>query len=160
MIKFIKKLLHIRIVRFFLVAGLNTLFGVSMYSLLLLCFNNWDYFETWQFNEFNYAIAAFLGQIISVLFNFKTYGALVFKNKSNKLVFRFVGVYLILYLCNVSGIWVFKQLYPTNDYIDYIAAVMLVIPIGFLGYILNKTFVFHTKSQLTFEEDPDDEITN
>ncbi|MEG1572940.1 MAG: GtrA family protein [Bacteroidales bacterium] len=147
----IQSILHIRIIRFFLVAGLNTLFGVSVYFIL-------------RYSGLHYAVAALLGQIISVLFNFKTYGTLVFKNKDNYLIFRFIAVYAFLYLCNITGIWIFKQIYPTNEYMDYIAAVILVIPIGFLGYILNKTFVYHTKkSQFTFDEEPEqneEEIIN
>lgn len=144
LVRLIKHFLHIRIIRFFLVAGLNTAFGVSVYFIL-------------RYSGLHYAVAALLGQIISVLFNFKTYGSLVFKNKNNKLILRFIAVYAVLYLCNVTGIWIFKQIYPENIYMDYIAALILVVPIGFLGYILNKNFVYHTKSQLSFEEESENE---
>ena len=86
-----------------------------------------------------YWLAALLGQIISILFNFRTYGALVFKNNNLKLLPRFFLVYTTTYFCNVGGMWLLKYTFGMSDY--YTAAVMLV-PIGVLGFVLSKFLVF------------------
>ena len=65
---FVLKVLDIKMIRFFMVAGLNTAFGYALFAFLI-------------FIGLHYTVAALVGQIIGILFNFRTYGALVFKNK-------------------------------------------------------------------------------
>lgn len=122
----IKKLWNIKIVRFFSVAGLNTIFGFSFYSFLI-------------WTGLHFAVAILIGQIVGVLFNFKTYSSLVFDNKNNKLIFKFIAVYAFLWVFNTLGVASLKHLFEVND---YIAGAILVIPVGLLGFFINKTFVF------------------
>ena len=124
--RFCLRMLDQKLIRFFLVAGLNTAFGFLVYALLV-------------FIGLPYWLAALLGQIIGIIFNFRTYGALVFKNNNLKLLPRFFLVYTITYFCNVGGMWLLKNTFGMSDY--YTAAVMLV-PIGILGFVLSKFLVF------------------
>lgn len=128
-VDWISKLFQKKLIRFFLVAGLNTAFGYAVYAFFL-----------WI--DLDYKLAALLGQIIGVLFNFKTYGLLVFKNKNNRLIFRFVMVYLITYLTNIGSIYLLKKYAGLND---YTAALVMTVPIGLLGFVLNKFLVFEPR---------------
>ena len=123
-----KKNLDRKLILFFLVAGLNTLFGYGLFAVLI-------------FIGLPYVLATLLAHILGVLFNFKTYGVLVFKSKDNSRIFRFVGVYVLTYIINISLMFLFRKLWGLNDY--EIGAI-LAIPMGLLGFVLNKRFVFNT----------------
>ncbi|MDE6307562.1 MAG: GtrA family protein, partial [Bacteroidales bacterium] len=121
-----RKVWNIHLIRFGMVAGLNTLFGYSLYALLLTV-------------GLHYVWATLIGQVIGVLFNFRTYGHLVFRNGDNRLVGKFIGVYAFTYLCNITGI---SYLVNTVGLSDYLAGGIMVIPIGLLTFLLNKLLVF------------------
>ena len=123
------KFLSRKLIVFFLVAGLNTLFGYGLFAGLI-------------YIGLSYAIATLIAQVLGILFNFKTYGILVFKNSDNSRIFRFFGVYATTYIINISLMFLFRKLWGLNDY--EIGAI-LAIPIGLLGFVLNKRFVFFDK---------------
>lgn len=123
---YINKLLHHKLIRFFLVSGINTAFGYGLFALLI-------------FAGLPYPVALLIGTIAGILFNFKTTGVLVFKNSNNVLIFRFFGVYGITYLCNLGGLALFKYIGVNL----YWGGAILLIPVGLLAYVLNKTFVFY-----------------
>jgi putative flippase GtrA len=125
LIKNIKILLENRFVRFLLAGGINTLFGYGVFSLFI-------------FLKMHYALALLLATVLGVLFNFQTIGRFVFKNNDNKLLFKFVLVYMAVYLVNLGGLKVFNSFEISN----YIAGAVLVIPIALLSYLLNKRFIF------------------
>lgn len=135
--RFILRMLHRKFVRFCMVAGLNTAFGYFVYA-------------TFIFVGLEYWLAALLGQIISIFFNFITYGSLVFKNGQLRLLPRFLIVYTTTYFCNVGGMKLLKYSFGMSDY--YTALVMLV-PVGILNFILNKIFVFEHKKARNYEKD-------
>jgi len=125
MIRIILKALNEQIIRFFLVAVLNTLFGYGFFALLI-------------YLKFHYSIAILLSTIAGILFNFKTYGSLVFNSRENNLIVRFISIYMIAYLFNIAGLALF-EFFKINN---YIAGIILVVPIGLLSFSLNKRFVF------------------
>ncbi|MFD0716748.1 GtrA family protein [Paenibacillus sp. GCM10027626] len=112
-------------IRFLFVGGLNTIFGYAVFSLFL-------YFN------FHYTIASLLSTLLGILFNFKTIGRLVFENKNNRLFYRFMAVYLIMYLLNIL---LLKLLSSVFSNLYYLAAV-LIIPMAILSFLLNKSIVF------------------
>jgi GtrA-like protein. len=114
-----------RLFLFFVVGGINTIFGYSLYALLL-------------FLHFHYALASLLATVGGVLFNFKTTGIIVFQNHDNRLLYKFVGVYCITYSVNVGCLRIFAA-YGTNM---YLAGAVLVVPVALLSYSLLKKFVF------------------
>jgi len=113
--------------RFLLVGGINTLFGYSVFALLL-------------FINFHYAVAAFFSTILGVLFNFKTTGVLVFDNGDNRLIMRFIAVYGVVYLMNIAGLKAFNIFHVNN----YISGLILVFPMAVAAYFINKKFVFNS----------------
>jgi putative flippase GtrA len=122
----INKLLQHKLIRFFLVSGINTLFGYGLFAIFI-------------FAGLPYPLSLLIGTIAGILFNFKTTGLLVFKNSNNILVFRFLAVYGITYLCNLGGLALFKYMGVNM----YWAGAILLIPAGLLAFILNKYFVFN-----------------
>lgn len=115
----------VKFFKFILVGILNTIFGFSVFSLFI-------------FLGMHYSIAALLGTIIGVLFNFKTTGKLVFGVDDNSRIIKFVGVYVIIYLLNVVGLRMFSD-YKFNM---YIAGLILILPMAVISFLLNKIFVF------------------
>ncbi|MBA2710860.1 MAG: GtrA family protein [Tatlockia sp.] len=114
---------------FILVGILNTIFGYCCYAAFI-------------FIGISYPLALLYSTILGVLFNFKTTGKFVFKNSNNLLIFKFISVYVCTYFFNmalISGLSHFS-------FNLYISGLIAVIPSAILGFILNKTLVFKTKS--------------
>ncbi len=114
-----------RFYRFLFIGGVNTLFGYSIFSILV-------------FFKVHYSLALLIATILGVIFNFKTVGIIVFENGKNSKIFRFVAVYVVLYFLNLAIITGLKKL---NINI-YIAGAAAVLPVAVTGYFLNKIFVF------------------
>lgn len=112
--------------RFILVGILNTAFGYSLFALFI-------------FLNMHYSLAVFLSTVLGVLFNFKTIGKLVFDNHDNSLIFRFIAVYVLLYLINISCLWFFKISGFENMYIN---GFVLLVPLALISFVLNKKYVF------------------
>lgn len=114
-----------RFMKFLLVGVLNTLFGYSLYSLLL-------------FLGVHYAGATTLASGIGALFNFKTIGLLVFTNRDNRLIFRFLGMYIITWTLTIGLLWLCDQ-FGINL---YLAGFVVVFPVAILSFLLQSKFVF------------------
>jgi putative flippase GtrA len=110
---------------FVLVGLLNTLFGYSLFALFV-------------FLGMHYTLAVLLATCLGVLFNFKTTGKIVFKNSNNKLLFKFIIVYAVQYIFNISLI----KLFLLISFNTYIAGALATIVCAFSAYLLNKNFVF------------------
>ncbi len=112
-------------VKFILVGILNTAFGYTIFSLLI-------------FLKCHYSLAMLLATIIGILFNFKTTGKFVFANTNNKLLFKFILTYGVVYLTNIMTLKVLL-LFTENI---YLAGAVSTIAAALLSYLLNKEFVF------------------
>jgi putative flippase GtrA len=112
------------------VGGLNTVFGYTIYSIFILL-------------HLHYIFAALLGQICGMLFNFKTTGTIVFKNKNNRLIFRFFIVYLVTYFITIGLLKVFDIFHIGS----LVAGAIIILPVAFLSFILMKKFVFSKLQQ-------------
>ncbi|WP_081890143.1 GtrA family protein [Paenibacillus tyrfis] len=121
----ITKIFHNKFVKFLFVGGLNTLFGYSLFALFI-------------FAGVHYTFASLFSTILGILFNFKTTGTLVFNNKKNSLFVKFIIVYGVIYLVNVSLLKLLS-LYIANV---YISGAIILLPLAILSYVLNKKFVF------------------
>ena len=113
-------------VLFLVMGGVNTLFYYGLFSLLI-------YIGVF------YALAVVIATVCGVLFNFQTFGRVVFKNFRTDLLGRFIGVYVVLCLANIVGL---RLLETIGLYNKYIGGAVLTLPVALLGYVLNKTFVF------------------
>jgi putative flippase GtrA len=121
----VHKLWSNQLFRFFVVGGINTIFGYSMYALFTLI-------------GLHYTVVVLLSQISGILFNFNTTGKIVFNNAKSGLLFRFAGIYVVMYVVNVLFLKLFAQIH----YNMYFAGAILILPMAFLSFLLSKTFVF------------------
>lgn len=112
--------------RYLIVGGINTLFGYGAFAGLL-------------YLGLHYALASFIATCAGILFNFNTTGRLVFKNKNSKLLLKFLLVYALLYLINVSLLKL-MVLFSINL---YLGSAVTLLPMALLAYLLNKKLVFH-----------------
>ena len=111
--------------KYLLIGGVNTVFGYCVFAFLL-------------FFGIHYSLAVLVATILGILFNFQTYGRFVFKNHSWNLLGRFVFVYTIIYLANITLLLAFDLLVSNL----YISGAMATPVIAYLGYILNKRYVW------------------
>lgn len=135
---FLKRYFEPQFIRFVLVAMLNTAFGLFINYLFLFIFEH-----IFKLNH-AYVFSNFFATIVSILFNFKTYGILVFKNKDNKLLFRFLAVTTFTYLVNIGGIALLEHLGSQNNYLNL---TVMAVPVGLLNYVLNSKFVYKKKAR-------------
>lgn len=112
-------------IKFILVGALNTLFGYTIFALLL-------------FAGLHYSVAVVFATIAGVLFNFKTTGVLVFRNHNNKLIFKFFAMYVFTSLVSI-GLLHFAQMYKLNLYFaGFIATGMMAV----VSFFISKYWVF------------------
>lgn len=114
-----------RFIKFLAVGVLNTIFGYSSFALILAI-------------GVHYSLANLMATVLGVLFNFKTTGRLVFNNSNNRLIFKFFGVYAIIYLLGTGALYL-ANMYHANL---YITGALLTLPMAVISFSLNKFFVF------------------
>lgn len=117
------------LLRFLAVGVGNTAFGYLIYAGLV-----------WV--GLNYAASAALGTVLGVLFNFKSTGRLVFGSADNRLLWRFIGVYVVVYVLNVLGLTVLTSIGLSA----YTAGLVTLLPAALLAFVLNKNLVFRSVS--------------
>jgi putative flippase GtrA len=127
LIKFkqIYSLFNFQFIRFLIVGGINTLFGYGVYSFFI-------------FIGIHYTVAAFLGTILGIIFNFFTTGKIVFKTLGRGIFPKFIIVYFISYCINILGLRLLQN-FKLNS---YEAGAVLVLPMAFTSYLLLKMFVY------------------
>jgi len=119
-----------RFIKFLFVGALNTVFGYSVYAILLMI-------------GAHYSLAALVATVLGVLFNFKTTGKLVFNNSDNSLLIRFIATYTATYIINIMLLKLFKLI----NFNMYIAGAILILPMALVSYVLLKNFVFDQKGK-------------
>ena len=112
-------------VKFILVGILNTAFGYGAFALLM-------------YTGLHYSAAVVLSTIAGILFNFKTTGVLVFKNKDNSLIFKFIAVYTLV--C-ITGIIILRLAEIAHINL-YFAGLMSTGICAVTAFLLNKNWVF------------------
>ncbi len=88
--------------------------------------------------NFNYKLSVLIATTIGVLFSFKTFGKFVFNNNDKALVFKFILIYILLYVINISIISILNN-YAINFYMSGLVATLLC---AMLSFVLNKFYVF------------------
>ena len=121
----LQSLWQIRFLRFLLIAALNTVFGYALFAALILL-------------GIRYPLAAAIGTVLGILFNFQTTGRFVFERHDLSLILRFFGVYAITY---VVGVMLLRWA-DHHEISILIAAAVLAVPMGFLSYTLQRLLVF------------------
>lgn len=114
-----------RFVVYLAVGVMNTVFGYVCFVVFLRL-------------HLHYSLAALFSTILGVLFNFRTVGWIVFRNRDNRLLLRFIGVYAVVYGLNVLGLRLLSNLGVD----PYWGGAALLLPAAMLSYFLLKRFVF------------------
>ncbi len=118
-----------RVLRFLLVGVLNTAVGYGLFALIFL--------TTGQ-----HRLAIILATILGVLFNFFSYGHMVFGNLSARNLLPFVLGYVVTISVNIAVIEVLLHLG-----IHALIAQALMLPLlALMAYTINTRFVFRTGS--------------
>jgi putative flippase GtrA len=110
---------------FLIVGSINTIFSYTFYSVFL-------------YIGFNYWLSALFSTIIGVFFSFKTLGRFVFHSNNNKLIYKFISVYSLIYLLNITLIKFFNGI----SYNYYVAGFFAIVICAAVSFFLNKYFVF------------------
>ena len=117
-----------QIFKFIVVGLINTIFGYSLYALLLSI-------------GMHFSAAVAISTILGVIFNFKTVGAFVFRSNDNKKFIRFVLVYIIVYLLNISGI----GLLTSTGASPFVGGALMLLPCAIATFVLQKKLVFNNE---------------
>lgn len=118
-------LLNNRLFKFLVVGVLNTAVGYSLYILSL-----------WA--GLHYAAALAVATVLGTLFNFKSIGRLVFSDGDHSKLPKFLLVYLIVYLVNVTGVGLLVRI----GIAEWLSGLLLLLPLALLSYSLNSRLVF------------------
>lgn len=121
-----------QVTRFVIVGFLNTIFSYLVYAVLLSV-------------GFKYQVANLIALLIGILFSFKTQGHLVFNNRNNRLLGRFILSWVFIYLC---VIFLIGRIIDFG--LDAYTAGALALPFSaVLSYVIQKYFVFKGSAQAT-----------
>lgn len=120
-------LLEQRILKFLGAGILNTLFGYSVYAALL-------------FIEIPYLIALFVATVAGVIFNYISFGRMVFDNHGSWFVFgKFVIAYTLIYGANAGLLYLFMVNFLLSPYLGQ----LICIPISvLLSWLLMNYWVY------------------
>jgi putative flippase GtrA len=118
--------------RFLIVGVLNTAFGYGLFVAFL-------------YLGVQYPVAMAVSYCFGILFNFKSTGSLVFKSRNNRLLFRFIACYVVVYVVNVVGV----RALDVFGVAPYLGAAILLLPMAVLSFILNRIFVFNSELTVT-----------
>ena len=121
-----------RIIRMFLAGGINTLFGLLVFSM-----GNLAGLQNW--------LSLLLSLIFGVIFNFFTTGGYVFRQLTPSRFPKFVIAYFLVYALNLLLI---SQLTKVT-HSEIISQTMLCLPLALLSYYLLAQFVFRDASPTT-----------
>ena len=119
-----------QITKFLIVGIINTMFYYILYSMLI-------------YLHLDYKLCVLIATIFGLLFSFKTFGSYVFENRDKKLIYKFILVYLVLYILNIILIDTFEKIF----YNYYISGLIAILFLSIFTFILNKYFVFKRTSK-------------
>jgi putative flippase GtrA len=116
-----------KIIKFLSAGVLNTLFGYSVYAVLL-------------YIKVPYLVALFAATVAGVVFNYMSFGRIVFNGRSGWLVFgKFVIAYGLIYLANAILLRFLIADFLLNSYLGQI----ICIPISvLLSWFLMNYWVY------------------
>jgi putative flippase GtrA len=111
--------------RYLVAGGVNTLFGYGLFVFFITI-------------KMHYALAVLLSTFFGVIFNFFSYGHMVFDNRDFRRVVFFFAGYGVGCIINVILLKVMTMMH-----INLVIAQAICIPIGImLSYIINRNFVY------------------
>ena len=116
-----------RIFRFLSVGVLNTVFGYATYAVLL-------------FVDVPYLAALFIATVAGVIFNYFTFGRLVFYGHDGRVVFgKFVITYIIVYIINAVLLDILNRKFLFSPYLGQFFCIPLSV---LLSWLLMSRWVY------------------
>ena len=123
--RLVRRLTHSTLARFIAVGVLNTAFSYLLYAGLVLA-------------RIDYRFALTICSVVTIVWNFNTTGRLVFGNRRQSLIFKFIGGYGLIYLVNLGLIIMLAQFG-----VGELARQALALPVIVLcSFALNRGWVF------------------
>lgn len=111
--------------RYVAVGVVNTGFSYGIYVILV-------------YEGCHFALANAIATILGIFFSFSTQGQLTFGNSDYRLIFRFIGVWGVIWLLNVSFIALLM-----NSGLDAFGAGFVALPpMIVISFLIQKFFVF------------------
>jgi putative flippase GtrA len=123
----LSKLFDLKIIKFLSAGALNTIFGYFFYAVLLVI-------------NTPYLVALFVATVAGVIFNYFSFGKIVFNGVSSWFVFlKFIAAYAFIYVINAALLGILIEHYLVNPYIGQV----LCIPMGVvLSWLLMNYWVY------------------
>lgn len=120
--------------RFLVTGGLNTLFGLAIYPLLM--------FFTASF--FHYLVVLAIAQALSILFSYLTNKCMVFCTKGNYLAefVKFVTFHLVYFAANIVTLPIMVELFGVRPVCGQFGFALAVI---ITSYFWHSKITFHRK---------------
>lgn len=118
---------------FLCVGIMNTVFGYSLFVFFI-------------FLNAPYCVAFLFAALFGLFFNFITTGRIVFKNKSFKVIYKFVLVIAIMYFLNIIFFKIINL--RINDF--YISGLMTMSLTALTAFYLNKKIFTNKNSDKSF----------
>ncbi len=117
-----------KIIKFLTVGSLNTVFSYAVYSTLL-------------FTGLPYLLALLIANILGVLFNYFSYGHIVFSKHQAWLVFfKFIIMYTFIFILNALGLSALVTYFQVSP---YVGQVLCIIPSVMVSWLLMHYWVFN-----------------
>jgi putative flippase GtrA len=135
-IQYLRNLFEIQTIRFLVIGAINTAFGFAVFSVMMLAG-----VALWQ---------ALVGSTLAgIIFNFFTYGSVVFRQLSYTRLPRFVLAYLFILSVNA---WLIEYISRTYETGKILAGAYVVIPMAIVSYLILNNFVFRKTRGLNAEK--------
>ena len=114
------KLFDPKIIKFLSVGILNTVFGYAVYAALLLL-------------GIPYLAALFVATVAGVVFNYFTFGRIIFQAHGGWLVFvKFIVAYVLIYGVNAALLRFFTLIFLLNPYMGQVLCIPLSVLLSWL----------------------------
>ena len=114
--------------------------------LLVGIFNTIAHYGVYSALKFDYRLAVLFANIFGILFSFFMFSQFVFSGRKRNAFIKFVALYILLYLVNISLISLLNttihNYYISGLFAIIFCAVLLFIFCAVLSFILNKVFIF------------------
>lgn len=118
-----------KFVKYLFVGFMNTVFSYIIYAIIVTITGR-------------ATLSLGISYVICVLFNFQTTGRIVFQNKDNSLLIKFILCYLTTFFINRYAL---DTMVNTIGMDKYLSQALLVFPIAMISFLLLKFFVFPEK---------------
>lgn len=135
-LQYLKNLFEFQTIRFLVIGAINTAFGFTVFSAMMIAG-----LALWQ---------ALIGSTLAgIIFNFFTYGGVVFRQLSYTRAPRFVLAYLFILSVNA---WLIEYISNNYETGKILAAAYVVIPMAIVSYLILNNFVFRKTKGLNAQE--------